>query len=341
MGPYLSLACGLDLFGPDSGGVLSLAIDPTNTQIVYAGTNKGIFKTTDGGGSWSPTGTDIIIVGGLAVDRANPATIYAGTMDGLYKTTDGGGSWKKCPTPTGAVYRSLAIDPTNTKIVYVKLGWGRVQNAADVVFRTDNGGTSWKRSSTGLKATDINALAIDPKSIQILYAGTEDAGVFKSADSGANWSVAGAGLTNTRITSLAIDPTNPDTVYAGTKDGVFKTVNGATSWTAASAGLTNTNITSLAIDPKNAQIVYVGTRGGVFKTTDGGITWAPVDSGSHGRASSPLSPSTLPTPRSCTRGQEMGCSRPPTVASRPIKADRGSRTFCGDLRSRGADPPPS
>lgn len=80
--------------------VVALAIDPSNTRVLYAATRfNGIFKTTDAGERWvsvnpAPTGTMFAIVHfALVVDPASPATVYAGTFDGILKTTDGGKSW--------------------------------------------------------------------------------------------------------------------------------------------------------------------------------------------------------------------------------------------------------
>src|SRR2546425_9658706 len=75
--------------GPDGGEVLSLAIDPSNPATIYAGTAVGLFKSTNGGATWS-----ISLAGGyikdLVVYAPNPNIIYAGSS----KSTDGGLSWQ-------------------------------------------------------------------------------------------------------------------------------------------------------------------------------------------------------------------------------------------------------
>ena len=83
--PTLTVSAGVNTWtsnGPDGGDVRALAIDPANPATLYAGTSGGgVFKSTDGGGSWTVinTGLTSTDVRALAIDPANPATVYAGT----------------------------------------------------------------------------------------------------------------------------------------------------------------------------------------------------------------------------------------------------------------------
>src|SRR5687767_9973336 len=96
--------------GPDGGGVSALAIDPQSPRTIYAATFSGIFKSTDGGGSWKALSMPISGLNflTLAVDPLNRGTVYAGTMRGVLKTTDGGASWSS-PQMTFPV-NALAIN---------------------------------------------------------------------------------------------------------------------------------------------------------------------------------------------------------------------------------------
>ena len=115
---------------------------------------------------------------------------------------------------------SLAIDPTNTQVVYACI-WHRG------VFKTTNGGASWKAGNEGLATPNVTGLAVDPTNTKIVYAGTTNSGVFKTTNGGMSWKPVNVGLTSTHIGSLAIDPTNTQVLYAGSEDaGVFKTTNG-------------------------------------------------------------------------------------------------------------------
>jgi hypothetical protein len=134
----------------------------------------------------------------------------------------------------------------------------------------------------------IGALAIDPTSPQILYAGTLDSQVLKSTNGGGSWIYINTGLTYSSsskpaIHVLAVDPMAPQTLYAGTGfgGGVFKSTNGGGNWSAVNTGLTWSEIQALVIDRKNPQTLYAGAwRGaGVFKSTNGGNTWSAINTG--------------------------------------------------------------
>ena len=87
------------------------------------------------------------------------------------------------------------------------------------MFKSTNGGGNWTAVNTGLPETYVYALAIDPATPTILYAGTYGGGVFKSTNGGGNWSAFNTGLTNTTVYALAIDPETPALLYAGTVGG--------------------------------------------------------------------------------------------------------------------------
>jgi photosystem II stability/assembly factor-like uncharacterized protein len=283
--------------------ITSLAIDPTNTSIIYAGTNRGVFKSTDGGGTWSVTGmSNVLSVLCLAIDSINSSTMYAGTDgQGIWWSTDGGRSWNTPPSGPPPVSNAVAIDPSNSNIVYEGTNiygvvkWTNITTGGtytyiynpthpvyalvidhsnpDTIyagtdggaFKSTDGGATWIAINSGLTNTHVNTLAINPTNTSIIYAGT-DGGIFKSANGGGSWSA--SGLANTHINVLAIDPSDPNFIYAGTNGGVIESTDGGASWSAINSGLTNTHVTSLAIDPSNPNIIYAGTDGGgVFKSS--------------------------------------------------------------------------
>ena len=106
---WASAGCVARHGGPDpltsirpGGGIINvLAIDPATPTTLYAGTASGVFKSTDGGGSWRAVnaGLTALHVRALALDPATPTTLYAGTYGGgVCKSTDGGGSWRAVNT---------------------------------------------------------------------------------------------------------------------------------------------------------------------------------------------------------------------------------------------------
>jgi hypothetical protein len=284
--------------GPEPASVRALAIDPTTPTTIYAGEDAwepegrgGVFKSIDGGDTWSPAGL-IAMISALAIDPATRATLYAGTEEycergcgspvSVFKSTDGGATWGA----TGLIASelgvlALAILPAPPETLY----------AADRgVNKSTDSGSSWV--NLGPASSTVLALAINVSTPGALYVGAagkglNTPGVFKTTDGGDTWSA--AGLSGFQVNVLAIDPNTPDTLYAGTGggvfatgdgSGVFKTTNGGNTWSAFNTGLTNLDINALAIDPRTPTTLYAGTAGGgVFKSTDGGFTWSALNTG--------------------------------------------------------------
>jgi photosystem II stability/assembly factor-like uncharacterized protein len=212
-----------------------LAVDPTDGNVVFAAlrgggvSRGGVFKSTDGGESWSPTAiTDITSV--VAIDPTNPNTVYAGTTE-IFKSTDGGNTWSAVNqglTKPGAVL-SIVVDPRNPNTVYAGTGGG--------CFKSTDGGQTW--SLTGLKqffSESPGGLAIDPINDATLYAAagpgpTVNARLYKSTDGGAHWSQSDAGLTDPAVFCVTVNPVTPTTVYAGTfQTSVFVSHDSGQTW---------------------------------------------------------------------------------------------------------------
>ncbi len=163
--------------------VLSLAIDPQTPTTLYAGVNNclrscgldaGVYKTTDGGVSWEPTGRIALpYVQALAIDPQSPTTLYASVpgdsiatppLSWVFKSTDGGDSWSGsndgfAPGITDA--RGLAVDGRTTPAtVYLGTSFG--------VYESTDGGARWRQ--VGLSG--VTSLAIDPEVPARVYAGT-------------------------------------------------------------------------------------------------------------------------------------------------------------------------
>jgi photosystem II stability/assembly factor-like uncharacterized protein len=255
-----------------------LAVDPKDSRTVYVvPESMGVFRSTDGGESWTPSSNGLSngSVTALVFDPLDPATLYAGTMGGIFKTTDAGGSWTAANAGLpGSDLRvtALAVDSRRPATVYAA-----VNNEG--IFKSTDGGVLWLAVNTGLPNFFINALVIDPRDGETVYAGLSnapDSPVWKTV-SGGSWSPAGGtGLTKSWVTGLAIDPINPDTIYAS-GGGIFKSSDCGDTWTAL-AGIPVTD-QPLVIDPENPAILYAVTGSGIFRSTDGGTTWMQSNTG--------------------------------------------------------------
>ena len=264
--------------GPPAGRVWSLAIDPTNTSVLYAATSGGLFKSSNAGGNWDlNTALGTTYISTIAINPNNTSIIYIGMSTGLFKSTNGGTSWDLVNSgiPAGTAIKSIVFNPADVTTIYV----GTYSKG---VFNSTAGG-AWGQVNNGLTNLNLRALAIDPLTPSTLYAGTDGGGVFKSTTSGANWGTVNTGLTglNTIIYTLAIDPLTPSTLYAGTDSGgVFKSTTGGGSWGAVNTGLTNSYVRALAINPTSPGILYAGTlNGGVFKGGGGSVNWSAINTG--------------------------------------------------------------
>ena len=193
--------------------VVPLVIDPGNPTILYAGTSDsfdatqvtsptlqtGIYKSTNGGATWSPVNT------GLPT-YPSPSTTVLGVL-------------------------TLAIDPLDSNTLWASvIDINSTTGAPGHIYKTTDGGAHWGDSSSGMTSADIRALLVDHPSAAnpaVVYAaggGTSGnpGGVFISYDAGATWHSKSVGLPADAALALALDPADPTKLYAGTSSGVWE-----------------------------------------------------------------------------------------------------------------------
>jgi photosystem II stability/assembly factor-like uncharacterized protein len=226
---------------------------------------NAVYRTTDGGRTWSGSGTSLR-AGAVFTFGVDPTTsiVYAGA-DAVYKSTDNGATWSATSAglPRLRVY-AIAVAPDGTVYVGNDLG----------IYRSSDGGATWVDLHVGVGAI---ALVVDPASGSVYAAPSTLLGVLKSTDGGRTWNSIGL---QSNVFSLAI---SQSVLYAGAFNGVFKNVGGS-GWQATAAADGHTviqNVSSLSVNPNNANQLYVGTSNGLFYSTTGGSAWtsAPVWAG--------------------------------------------------------------
>lgn len=155
--------------------------DKQNPACLYAGTNNGVYKSTDEGMNWKASGLEYKDVACMISDPVRSGHIYAGTyVSGLFRSTDAGMSWEDANEGmTGRNVSCLVINPRRTSTIY--LG-----TQSKGVFVSGDYGKTWRPRNEGLTVLSINSLVIKPSDPTVLYAGTSR-GVFKSVNSGATW----------------------------------------------------------------------------------------------------------------------------------------------------------
>ena len=256
--------------------VTMLAIDPTDSALLYATTNSGCHRSTDGGATWSyrSSGLTNTSTRAVLIHPQTPSTLYLATMGGVFRSTDGGNNWFPASAGLSDIYvYSLAIDPWQPSVLYAG-------TMTQKVFKTTDGGGSWLPANSGLPARTIDVLLADPFIPDTVYAGC-DQGLYKSTDAGNNWTASHAGIPSPHINGLITDPLLAGTLYSAVSaGGVYRTTDGGGTWTSMSTGLSNLNLNGIAIDPADPDILYAPTNGGgLFRSTDTGNTWAAANAG--------------------------------------------------------------
>lgn len=245
-------------WGVSSGRVKSLAIHPTNPDIVYAGVSSGgIWRTLDGGQSWTPIADDFgsICFGGIAIDPMEPNVIYAGTGEamsqysstiyygnGVYKSTDNGESWKNIAPEMGAYTHTgdLVVNPHDNNYVYIALtgGNGFLGNPGNGgIWRSTDKGNTWENTLDVHMAFDLQ---VHPTNPSIIFASVgasgSNSGFYISTDYGSTWSKSSSGLPASGEISriqFSVCESSPDIIYSliwGGPTRVYKSTNGGQEW---------------------------------------------------------------------------------------------------------------
>lgn len=269
----------------ESESIVSIALHPTNTQILYVATNDAVYKSRNAGTSWERFPSfSARRVTTLGIDPQFPATVYAGTMaDAVYKSPDGGQHW--LPHNVGlkehvSFINEFVFDSTDNEQIYIATTVG--------VFYSKDGGREWEERMAGMKEVHIvTSIAIHPTNPRILYAGTTG-GVYRSEDGANSWKKINNGLIPETelmgamalgVNALVFDPVTPEIVYAGTTKGLFRTANSGNSWERIGEGLKDPFVSSLLINPAQPAQLYLGGPGGVWKSPDSGKTWQAMNAG--------------------------------------------------------------
>jgi hypothetical protein len=271
-----------------TGRITAVVIDPTTPNTMYVGAAKGgVWKTINGGKSWSPMSDDemSLAIGALILDPTNPQTVYAGTGEGnisyvvnvpdttqesyygagLLKSINGGTSWNLYGQAqfTGAAFFRIAVHPTNPNRV-----WAATTNG---LFISDSGGTSWTPVTSGLPATvpgtlsGCTEIALHPTDPSIAFTYFLGEGAFQSTNANAVspsfTPVPDIPVNNKFRGSIAFSPSQPLRMAAGVNDELWYSTDGGQSWKPTGVPLVQCVITgygnNVAFDPTDANVVYL------------------------------------------------------------------------------------
>jgi photosystem II stability/assembly factor-like uncharacterized protein len=250
---------------------------------LLVGTDGGIWELTNPNVSsiaWNNLNgnLDTIQFTSIALNPNNANIVYGGSQDNGTEEFNNSTTWNQVLGGDGGF---VAVDPTNTQIIYSEL------DGISLVQSTD-GGTTWNYVLNGINTSDTSnfyvPFVMDPSNHQRLLYGTNH--LYETTNSAGSWTaIATPGLNgfytaNASIDAIAISKSNPNTIYVSAGGTIYVTTNDGGTWTNVGAPA-STTIQSLVVDPTNSNVVYAvtnafNTLGTVFKTTDGGAIWSNI-----------------------------------------------------------------
>jgi photosystem II stability/assembly factor-like uncharacterized protein len=345
---------------PDLRNFGSVAVDPVDPMVIYAGTWHLPWKSADGGRSWAPIHTGMIDdsdVMTLTIDRTNTQNVFATACSGIYRSSDGAAKWVKArgiPSSSRRT-RAFAQSPDNPNLLLagtveglwmsedggltwrlatqkelvvnsiVALPGGTVVLGTDGagVVRSTDGGLTWVASNPGFSERFVSRMLFDRVGRRVfagIWGDRVHGGVYAAASARGPWTRFGTGLAGREVLSLALIGNE---VLAGTDDGIFLSAGSAGAWerlttvvdgmdvhprvadvvaldtrrvlAATSKGLLRTadggrtwqrmalgmseQISTMAVSPDDSSVVIAATALGIYRSTDGGATWGQVSRG--------------------------------------------------------------
>lgn len=286
-------------------GVSDVAIDSTNTSIMYLATGDGdaadtysvgVLKSINGGSTWNTTGLSWTIpattntIRKLLINPSNTQIVYAASSAGIYRTANGGTSWLMVQSGD---FKDIEFKPGNPNVIYAS-------TSNSTFFRSINGGTTFSQITSGL-TTGAGRFAIgvtnaDSNYVYILAANNSDQGFFglyQSTNGGTSftskstspnvlgWADNGGdtGGQGWYDLSIAVSPINKNLVLVGGVN-IWKSTDGGSTWSihahwtgGSAAPYVHADIHALEFLPGSGTTYFAGCDGGLFKTSDNGVTW--------------------------------------------------------------------
>jgi len=311
--------------------ISDICIDPNNSNTIYISLcdfeyidvalnidwrkrnthyGLGVYKTTDGGLNWAPTGLSFQLTDGdaslirkILVNPANSNQLVACGASGMYTSSNGGASWTK---NLDSLFWDLVQDPATPATLYATSGWLVSSNTGSAaIYKSTDFGATWTMLTTNIPPTGVVQrvkIAIAPSDPNYVYAFAVDAldgsyGVYKSTDAGISWTYLNPGVNllsysegntsggqGTYDLGFSVKPTDKNTLYVGginiwtSADGA-QTWNPATHWTTSFGPSVHADIHFIETQPSTGNI-FVCNDGGLYRT--GNLisqTWADANNG--------------------------------------------------------------
>lgn len=259
--------------------IQALAIDPFSTNILYASSLGGIFKSKNSGKSWTLTnvGMPTNDIRSLACHPQNRNLLYASTWgDGIFTSTNGGSNWQ--PINNGITdlrIRSIKIKADSSQHIFA--------GANTELLTSADGGTTWR--AINKPPGKIQCLVTNFNSYT-LFVGTDYNGIYRTRDEGVSWEAARSGLPYATegyfytIVEIMIDSGSFAALWAAINNkGVYYSNDNGEHWRPSNNGLLETSINGMAMAEKDPRLLLIGTARGVFMTEDRAQTWHQINRG--------------------------------------------------------------
>ncbi|MFP4228384.1 MAG: WD40/YVTN/BNR-like repeat-containing protein [Salinivenus sp.] len=294
----------------DVASIGGIDVAPSDPNVMYVGTGsacmrgniqtgRGVYKSTDGGDSWSFIGLeDAGLIGDVVVHPDDPEVAYIAAVGqpfgdneqrGVFRTTDGGDNWEKVlyiSDSTGVV--DLSMNPNNPREIYAgswsaqRKPWTMVSGSEEgAIYKTTNGGEDWSELKGGLPQglvgkTSVAVSPADPSRVWALVEAPQpEGGLYRSDDHGQSWTQVNDNRRHLQrswyYTHLYADPQDENTVYSLNVE-FLKSVDGGKSF--ESKGVPHGDVHDLWLNPDNPDRMVVGNDGGAQVTVDGADTWS-------------------------------------------------------------------
>ena len=205
--------------GPDGGSIYTLAVDRGDESVVYAASSNSVFRSDDGGDSWSFAGAGLRVqMPGIRTLAASGDAVLAGTWDGLWRSADGGRSWQlvRAGLPERLQVEVVLADPRRNERLWA--------GTTEGLFASDDRGATWRRSGE-LTPPAVFGLAIDPSTGQLYANGAN--GLFTSTDDGATWTLLRCLARGCE--GAVVDPHHAGTLFTSA-GGVLRSRDAGATW---------------------------------------------------------------------------------------------------------------
>lgn len=263
--------------------VFALYQAPDHTDVVYAGTNYGVYRSNDRGTNWSF----------IAIDKPKELPKKPKSRSRRPAAKAGPAKSKKAviakkppeeekpAAPVGPLMVELTQQVDDLAGFVDNEGrHGLLAAAMDGLYRTTDETKGWEKIF--ISGYDVRgrvfSVATHPRTPGTIFAGTRD-GLFISHDNGASWQHVERGPSEKSVKAIAQDPNDPNFLLIGTNQFVYRSTNGGRSWTVRGGGVPVGDFTSVIINPLNTNEVMAAdySRGGIYRSSDKGYSWERID----------------------------------------------------------------